>query len=68
MAAAKPWFPPRRVTDWEEGNVELAIAAMDDFTDYPMRLRSESCVAGKEARLIAGVYEVHVRSTPPSID
>jgi hypothetical protein len=67
MAAAKPRLPPRSVTDWKESHIELAITAMNDLANYPVRFLSESCISGKEARLISSVHEIHVCRTSPSV-
>ena len=41
--------------------------SVNDLADDPMCFRSESCVAGEEARFVAGVHQIHVRSTSPAI-
>ena len=67
MTASKPGFPPRCVTDGEKRDVEAALIPVNDVGNDTMRIRRQGSIAGKEARFIAGVEQIHVGRTAPPI-
>jgi hypothetical protein len=68
MSTPESWFPPRRVADGEQRDVEISTLPMNDFRNDAMCLCSQASVASKEARFVTGVEQVHVGRATPTIN
>src|SRR5688572_20916490 len=67
MPFAETRFPPRRVSDRQQSEIELAPVLPQRVFDETMCIRNERRVAGEEHGL-ARIEEIHVRRATPPID
>src|SRR5688572_19135987 len=68
MTSPKARFPPGRVTNRKQGNIELAASLVQMPLDQVMDVANESCITSKKSAPMAIIQQVHVRRRTPAIE
>ena len=67
VSTSESRLPPRGMAYGQKCYIELAISAMNVFTDQSVRVCRERRVTSEEARFVASIDQIHVGGTSPAI-